>query len=157
MGVSGSGKTTIGKCLSKKLSVPFFDADDYHSKENIRKMRSAVALNDEDRLPWLYSLKKNIFNWGDISGGVLACSALKQSYRNILSDGNDVMFIFLEGDYDLISRRIGSRNNHYFHKKLLRSQFESLENPKSCITVSVDQSINKVCDSILSQLMMYEG
>ena len=104
-GVSGSGKTTVGKLLSKILQKPFFDADDYHTSENILKMKSMLALTDKDRESWLIGLNKLIVKWNKKGGAILACSALKEKYRSMLAEGNNVSFIFLgarnESIYDL--------------------------------------------------------
>ena len=98
MGVSGSGKTTVGTSLSKTFSVPFYDADDYHNHKNIEKMRKGLSLNDSDRKPWLNLLALKIKEWNSKGDAVLACSALKKDYRLILSQDNEVTFIFLDGD-----------------------------------------------------------
>lgn len=154
MGVSGSGKTTIGRILAKNLGIEFFDADDYHPDKNINKMRNSISLGDEDRNPWLYNLADHIARWNRGKGAVLACSALKEKYRQILSrDGNeDVMFIFLKGDKNLINERMKSRREHYFPLDLLDSQFSILEAPLNAIAVQIDLTPEEICAVIIDKL-----
>ena len=149
MGVSGSGKTTVGQLLAKQLAIPFYDADDFHPKSNIEKMASGIPLDDEDRKPWLLKLKEEIRSWGQ--GGVLACSALKESYRAILSEGNSIQWIYLDGDYKTIFKRMEARN-HYMKPELLQSQFETLEPPSYGIQVSVDQTPEAIVSKIISKI-----
>jgi gluconokinase len=130
MGVSGSGKTTIGLQLSDALRIPFFDADDFHSEENVTKMKHNVALNDTDRQPWLESLAIKISEWDSKNGAVLACSALKESYRKTLAARvNSITWIYLSGSFDVINSRINNRSGHYMKSTLLQSQFDTLEVP----------------------------
>ena len=152
MGVSGSGKTTVGTSLSKTFSVPFYDADDYHNHKNIEKMRKGLSLNDSDRKPWLNLLALKIKEWNSKGDAVLACSALKKDYRLILSQDNEVTFIFLDGDYDLIYERLSKRKNHFFTKKMLEKQFTILERPIDCIKIPIDQSVESICFMISSNL-----
>ncbi len=121
MGVSGSGKTTIGLQLSDALGIPFFDADDFHSEENVTKMKHNIPLNDTDRQPWLESLAIKISEWDSKNGAVLACSALKESYRSILTEGlgDRAVFIHLDGSFELIEARMKARN-HFMPPALLR-------------------------------------
>ncbi len=149
MGVSGSGKTTIGKLLAKQLAIPFFDADDFHSNENVDKMAAGIPLNDDDRMPWLLTLQKEIQSWEN--GGVLACSALKDSYRAILSENNSVQWIYLEGDFETILKRMESRN-HFMKPEMLQSQFETLEPPSYGVKVSVNDSPEDIVSEIISKL-----
>lgn len=116
MGVSGCGKTTIGKMLAQRLEIKFYDADDYHAQDKINKMQNSVPLDDEDRVPWLSALAGKIKLWNIGKGAVLACSALKEKYRQILSRAGreDVVFIYLEGDRDIILDRIKGRKEHFF-------------------------------------------
>lgn len=147
-GVSGSGKTTIGKLLSKILQKPFFDADDYHTSENILKMKNKLALTDKDREPWLIGLNKLIAKWNKQDGAILACSALKEKYRSVLDEGNNVSFIFLDGNQKLISKRLAARKGHPFPIELLQSQYDILEIPTYGIRVEVDRSPEDICKEI---------
>lgn len=149
MGVSGSGKTTVGQLLAKQLTIPFYDADDFHPKDNIEKMASGIPLDDEDRKPWLLQLNSEIQSWKD--GGVLACSALKESYRTILSEGNAIQWIYLEGDFGTIYKRMKARN-HYMKPEMLNSQFDTLEPPSYGIQVSVDDTPEVIVSKIISKL-----
>lgn len=154
MGVSGCGKTSVGINLSKKLGWPFFDGDDFHPEENVAKMSAGEPLTDRDRLPWLKTLHDLLK--GHLQRGislVLACSALKEEYRQILSSGiSNVVFVHLRGDFDLIHARMRARREHYMKPEMLRSQFASLEPPKSGITVEVDQSLEGITAQILKEL-----
>ena len=153
MGVSGCGKTTVGKRLSQKIGLPFFDADDFHPPENVEKMKSGQPLNDDDRQPWLKILSDRISKWNRSGGAILACSALKRSYRAILqSKSKDVQFVYLKGDRDLILDRIKNRSGHYMPPELLDSQFEALEEPDDAITISIEPSPDEIVGKILSKL-----
>ena len=152
MGVSGSGKTSVGLSLSKKLLIPFYDADDYHNVQNIEKMKKGLALNDLDRKPWLDLIALKIKEWNSEGDAFLACSALKKKYRLKLSKHSKVTFIFLDGDYDLIHRRLSRRKNHFFTKVMLKNQFKALERPTKCINISIDQSIESICSLIIGKL-----
>jgi carbohydrate kinase (thermoresistant glucokinase family) len=149
MGVAGSGKTSVGSSLSKLLSIPFYDADDFHSSLNLLKMAEGLPLNDFDRKPWLNLLSSKIGEWSNYGDAILACSALKSSYREKLSKNNEVKFIFLDGDFELISKRLSHRRGHFFNKQLLKQQFSSLEKPKECIKISIDQSVESICSKII--------
>ncbi|MFD1631777.1 gluconokinase [Pseudopedobacter beijingensis] len=139
-GVSGVGKTTLGKQLAKKLSLPFYDGDDYHPEQNIQKMRSGVALNDADRLPWLKNLHLHLKEWESNGGAVLACSALKESYRRILAGKEQlsVNWIFIIADFKTLKERLGSRRGHFFNPDLLVSQLKTLEIPDYGIMVHAE-------------------
>ncbi len=155
MGVSGTGKSTIGQLLSQKLGVPFFDGDDFHPQANIDKMASGKPLNDDDRFGWLIALnelaKKHKGN-----GAIIACSALKVSYRDILRNGmeDSLQFIYLEGTFDLIKSRMEQRDTHFMPTKLLESQFETLEPPHNAITVSIAQTPEGIISLILREIDM---
>lgn len=153
MGVSGCGKSTIGKQLSEKLAIPFFDADDFHPKENIDKMANGFALNDSDRLPWLEVLSLKINKWNADKGAVLACSALKESYRKILSNQVEkIVWIYLEGDAETIQTRLQKRNNHFMDPNLLTSQFNTLEVPNYGIHISIQASVESITNTILEKI-----
>ena len=156
MGVSGSGKTTIGTLLAKREGTVFADADDYHPAANKAKMAAGHPLNDEDRQPWLETLNKLMLGWfEDGKGGVLACSALKEKYRDTLRAGmpdGAVHFVLLEGSKELISERLAERKNHFMNPGLLDSQFATLEAPKDALSVENDRAPELVVDEILKKL-----
>lgn len=152
MGVSGAGKTLIGQKLSDKLGIPFYDGDDFHPPKNVEKMKSGKPLNDEDRKPWLEMLAQKIHNWNQDGDAILACSALKKRYRDLLknqSAKDEVIFIYLKGPQKLIAQRITDRSDHFMPQDLLDSQFQTLEEPDHCITVSVNQTPDEIVDSII--------
>ncbi len=150
MGVSGSGKTTIGQLLSTELICSFIDGDDFHPSVNIKKMSSGEALTDEDRWPWLEILTDKIQEYiQQEQSMVLACSALKKSYREILCVERElVQFIYLKGNYATIVRRMQSRENHFMTKSLLQSQFATLEEPEDAIVVDISPSPSEILKSI---------
>ena len=154
MGVSGCGKTTVGKLLAERLGLPFYDADDFHPIENVEKMKSGEPLNDADRHPWLASLSWEIEKWNMGSGAVLACSALKENYRSILrpKDTEEVHFVYLKGTEELIHNRLKNRKDHYMPPDLLRSQFEALEEPDDALVVSIEKSPEEIVDEIVGGL-----
>ena len=133
MGVAGSGKSLIGEALARALAIEFVEGDNYHSAENVRKMASGIPLTDEDRAGWLRSLAVRIREAKDAGTGlVLACSALKRSYRDVLRAGaspKPLQFIFLRGQQSLIADRIAGRRGHYMAPALLSSQFDALQKP----------------------------
>lgn len=156
MGVSGSGKTAIGRALAQRLNCPFFDGDDFHPPENVAKMASGIPLDDDDRLPWLAMLHDLI---GGLSSqgrmAVIACSALKNEYRRFLSDGNPgLVFVYLRGDFDLIWRRLSARKDHYMKASMLQSQFGDLEEPPpgEALTVDINRPPREILDIILAYL-----
>jgi carbohydrate kinase (thermoresistant glucokinase family) len=156
MGVAGSGKTTIGKLLSGRLAIPFFDADDYHPPANKEKMRNGIALTDEDRQDWLIVLNKLAREEKNKNGAIIACSALKQSYRKKLTEGIDagVYWIFLDGDYECIHQIMKERKGHYMPAGLLQSQFDILEKPGDAIVVDIREPPDTVIDMIIARLKM---
>ena len=139
MGVSGSGKSTFGKLLAKQKGIPFIDADDVHPPENIRKMREGIPLDDRDRQPWLERLAE-ILEEHEQDGVVLACSALKASYRTILTGrlSETCLLVYLSGTYDTIHRMISQRSGHFFSPDMLKSQFADLEEPEGAFIVGLD-------------------
>ncbi len=153
MGVSGCGKTTVGKLLAEKLGLPFFDADDFHPASNIEKMRNNIPLDDDDRAPWLAAIAGKIRQASTARGAVVACSALKKKYRQLLGGSSPaICFIFLTGDRELIGRRLLQRRGHYMPPDLLDSQFAALEAPDEGLTVSVDKSPSEICAEIIERL-----
>ena len=154
MGVSGSGKTSVGSELAQRVGWQFFDGDDFHPPQNVQKMAQGTPLNDADRIPWLETLQKLIHT--QISQGnsiVLACSALKASYREILCKNNpEVMFVHLAGDFQLIADRMRERSDHYMQANMLESQFATLEVPADAWSVSVDQPVANIVEEILQSL-----
>lgn len=153
MGVSGSGKTTVGKALAQKLGWDFFDADDFHPAENITKMASGIPLSESDRAPWLASLHNLLSSiLKSNRHPVLACSALKEEYRAELLDGMDgIEIIYLKGNYDLILSRMSARENHYMRPEMLRSQFATLEEPKNALVLDVSASVEELIDKIVAK------
>ena len=153
MGVSGSGKSTIGRALAEQLACPFYDGDDFHSPENVAKMSSGAPLTDDDRWPWLDRLARLVNERLDREEtAVLACSALKKSYRDRLRENNDgLVFIYLRGSFDFIWERLRQRENHYMKAELLRSQFDILEEPDDDEAVQVEITDNP--DRIISDLI----
>jgi len=153
-GVSGCGKTSVGKALASSLDIPFYDADDFHPESNIQKMARGIPLDDHDRKPWLLSLSEEIITWHQTTGAILACSALKNSYRDLLEsiDSTYIQWIYLEGTYDLISNRLKNRENHFFNPDLLISQFETLEKPFRGIMLKVTNPIEKIVTEIITTL-----
>ncbi|GAA3511297.1 hypothetical protein GCM10022393_26340 [Aquimarina addita] len=145
-GVSGCGKTTIGKALALELGIPFYDADDFHPESNINKMKAGTPLNDDDRQPWLEALVDHIRSCCSKKGAVLACSALKQSYRETLQSDlkEHIKWIFLNGNYNLIFKRLNEREGHFFRKELLASQFGTLEKPKAGISICLTKNVDIV-------------
>jgi gluconokinase len=158
IGVSGSGKTTVGKALAANLGWDFYDADDFHPPENIAKMASGIPLNDDDRAPWLASLHALIASC--LKGnqpGVLACSALKDHYRQMLLEGNPcVEIVYLKGDYDFIWRRMLTRPGHYMKPEMLHSQFEALDEPTNGLVMDASLSVDEIVNKILENSTMVE-
>jgi gluconokinase len=153
MGVMGSGKTTVGKKLADALGCPFFDADDYHPAANKEKMSGGIPLTDEDRKPWLENLAALSQNWNrQFPKTVLACSALKQQYRDLLSCSLTVKWVFLKGNQDLIRKRLESRSGHYASLEILGDQFAVLEEPKDAVVVDIRESPDKIVENLTVQL-----
>lgn len=146
MGVSGSGKTTVGKLLAESLHWHFSDADDFHSPTNIEKMSLGIPLEDVDRIPWLLQLQTAIDTWLlENKNVVLACSALKASYREMLCRDQEQMKIFyLKVSVQLLTLRLKSRQNHYMKADLLSSQFATLEEPQDAIVIDASQSLEVI-------------
>ena len=155
-GVSGAGKTTIGQLLAEEFGWRFYEADDFHSQANTNKMRQGVPLTDEDRWPWLESLRqliKRCLAAGE--NAVLACSALKEAYRRRLRVNADVKLVFLRGDYELITNQLRQRRGHFMNPALLQSQFADLEEPlptEGAVVIELGQSPRGVVQEIKGKL-----
>lgn len=156
MGVAGSGKTTVGKALAERLGWDFYDADDFHPPENIARMTQGIPLTDTDRAPWLIALHDLISSaLAHGRPGVLACSALKDLYRQQLLDGHDdVQIAFLQGSYDLIWSRLSARQDHYMKPHMLASQFEALEEPTDAWKLDASKPVQIILEEILSLLKL---
>jgi gluconokinase len=149
-GVSGVGKTTIGKLLAHELNWKFYDADDFHPEANVRKMTNGIPLTDEDRTPWLDTLRNLIEKClAESESAVLACSALRDSYRNYLKVNDDVKLIHLSGSYEQIQERLAKRKDHYMNPNLLKSQFVTLEEPaKDIVAVDITPAPEAIVEAI---------
>lgn len=161
MGVSGSGKSTFAQLLSKKLDLPYYDADDYHSPRSIAKMRSGLPLDDEERMPWLYRLAKEIVHWNEQGGAILACSALKKAYREILkgSLGDEVRLLYLKGSREVLSGRLNHRKGHFMPLRLLDSQLAALEEPdasEGAIVIDINQEPERLLSNFFPLLTQQE-
>ncbi len=153
MGVTGSGKTTIGSLLAARLAWHFADADDFHSAANKEKMHKGIPLTDADRLPWLAAMREQIAKWVALKQNVvLACSALKQSYRQLLWDGPEVKFVYLKGTYQLIAERLRARKGHFADEHILAGQFADLEEPGDALVVDISASPEEIVDEICRRL-----
>ena len=155
MGVSGCGKTTVGKHLAAHLKLPFYDADDFHSQTSIEKMRRGTPLTDQDRYPWLQLLSERMEQWDIEAGAVLACSALKETYRNILSARSKVDWVYLSASFETIHQRMKKRD-HFMKPDMLQSQFDALEIPNYGIHVDASHSARETVSKIITQLKRNE-
>ncbi|WP_347274476.1 gluconokinase [Candidatus Kuenenia sp.] len=155
MGVSGCGKTTIGRLLADDLGWPFYDGDDYHPPSNIENLKKGTALTDAERMPWLEVLQKIIEKTiAKKEHAVIACSALKQSYRRFLADKQEtVRFVYLKGERELISQRLNRRKGHFLNENLLLSQFETLEEPEDAFVVDIIQSPEAIVTRIKKEFL----
>lgn len=154
MGVSGAGKTTVGELLSERLGWPLLDADAFHPPGNIEKMRSGIPLTDEDRWPWLERLNR-LLKESDSNGAsaLLACSALKQKYRDRLAAGcGDLRWVYLKGSFELIESRLMARKGHYMKAGLLESQFAALEEPADAVTADISAAPEAIADAVEAAL-----
>ena len=155
-GVSGAGKTTLGKLLARELGWSFIEADDFHPAANIEKMRSGHPLTDKDRWPWLEQLRQQIersFSAGE--NAVLACSALKRAYRDRLRVSDEVKFVFLSGDYALVEKQLRSRHGHFMNADLLQSQVNDLEKPEpheNVLTIELGRTPEEIVERIEAKL-----
>lgn len=157
-GVSGAGKTTVGKLLAEQLGWRFYEGDDFHPRANIEKMRSGRPLTDEDRWPWLERLRGQITrSIAANENAVLACSALKRAYRDRLRVSDDVKFVFLRGDFALIAEQLRQRRGHFMNPELLRSQFADLEQPEpdeDVLTSELGRTPQELVEDIKTKLRL---
>ncbi|EEX49636.1 thermosensitive gluconokinase [Pasteurella multocida] len=157
MGVSSTGKTTVGTAVAQRLGIKLIDGDDLHPRANIVKMSQGNPLNDEDRMPWLERIRDAAFSLEQKSEvGIIVCSALKKQYRDMIRDGNDVTFIFLQGPFELVLERMKQRKGHYMKVEMLKSQFDTLEVPQSdekdVIPISIEGSFDEVVERCVDAL-----
>ncbi|MGV2987812.1 gluconokinase [Vibrio sp. E150_011] len=157
MGVSASGKSTVGVKLAQALGAKFIDGDDLHPRNNIVKMASGAPLNDEDRAPWLERINDAAYSLESKNEiGVIVCSALKKTYRDRIREGNQhINFLFLDGTKDIVIERIRQRNGHFFKEEMINSQFEALERPSGevdVIIVDIDNTVDSIVSQAISQL-----
>ena len=155
-GVAGAGKTTVGKLLARELGWRFIEADDFHPSGNIKKIRSGHPLTDKDRWPWLERVRQQIER--SLSAGenaVLACSALRRTYRDRLHVSNEIKFVFLRGDHALVEKQLRSRRGHFMNANLLQSQFDDLEEPQSdenALTIQLGPTPQEIVEEIKTKL-----
>lgn len=156
MGVSGSGKSTIGRQLSAITGMPFFDGDDFHPPANKEKMKAGQPLNDDDRKDWLTRMNELAKEQSQQKGAIIACSALKEKYRKVLAEDieSHVKWVLLQGDFALIQKRMEARKGHYMPASLLQSQFDTLEQPGNAIVINIDNDPEEMVADILSQLKL---
>ncbi|MGI8906598.1 MAG: gluconokinase [Candidatus Sumerlaeaceae bacterium] len=163
MGVTGSGKTTLGKAIADKLHLPFYDADDFHPEQNRAKLKANIALDDADRLPWLEILAENLAHWERSGGAVLACSALKEAYRDLLGSGTaGLLLVYIKGDKQQVAQRLTHRAvkgheliQHF--SEILDGQFRDLEEPQDAIVVSIQWSVNEAASCVVDRLTRLNG
>jgi gluconokinase len=138
MGVTGAGKTTVGRLLAQELGWEFADADDFHPESNVEKMRAGIPLNEDDRRPWLERLRAEILRYdGEGRDLVMACSALKKDYRKMLAAGPGIKFAYLKGSAELIAERLRERRGHFAGEKILAGQFADLEEPDAAVVADI--------------------
>jgi gluconokinase len=155
MGPAGCGKTTVGELLAARLSWTFFDGDNFHSPANIEKMSRGVPLGDEDRIPWLNSIREAMLQWeAQRRNVVLACSALKRSYRELLQINSNVKLVYLKGSYELFRERLRARKGHYAGEQILAGQFADLQGPLDAITIDAAQSPEQIVAEICPRLAL---
>jgi gluconokinase len=153
MGVTGSGKTTVAKILAERLGYVFLEADDFHSPANKEKMHAGIPLTEADRVPWLDAIHQELVRQRELGDDVvLACSALKESYRRRLAEDVQLKVIYLKGSYELIRERLHARHGHFAGEAILADQFANLEEPKDAIVVSIEKSPEEIVKEILEAL-----
>lgn len=153
MGVTGVGKTTVGRALAGQLAWTFVDADDFHSAANVAKMRSGIPLSDRDRIPWLAALRVAIHRW--MAAGenvVMACSALRSSYRRVLLSGPEVKLVYLRATRELVAERLAERQDHYMNPALIASQFATLEEPTDAVVIEARLATDEIVAKIRQTL-----
>ncbi|MEI6290487.1 MAG: gluconokinase [Chloroflexota bacterium] len=156
MGISGSGKSTVGRLLADRLHWPFFDGDDFHPPENIAKMASGIPLADDDRREWLERLSVLVKNANESGeNGILACSALKLAYRQKLNQGH-VCFVYLKGNYEVIFERLTARTGHFMRSAMLQSQIDTLEEPSDAFTIDIGHSPDEIVELIIDYLARHD-
>ncbi|MEX2271754.1 MAG: gluconokinase [Vicinamibacterales bacterium] len=155
MGVSGAGKTRVGRALARKLGWPFLDADDFHSPSNVAKMRGGTPLEPSDRVAWLQAMRAALAKVEETDGNaVLACSALQQAFRASLREGfNDLRFVHLKADRELIRARVGRRGDHFMPVSLVDSQFETLEEPEDALVIDASKAPEVIVQEIARNLV----
>jgi gluconokinase len=153
MGPAGSGKTTVGELLAAQLKWEFADADNFHPSANIEKMSHGIPLHDEDRIPWLHAIRDAMLRW-DAQGKnfILACSALKRSYRELLQINSHVKLVYLKGSYQLLRERLRARKGHYAGEQILAGQFADLEEPEDAVTIDAALPQQQIAAEIRKQL-----
>jgi gluconokinase len=153
MGVTGSGKSTVGKLLAQQIGWKFFEGDDFHSPANIEKMRRGVPLNDDDRRPWLEAIRESIRKMAERSeNAVIACSALKHSYRQMLRITGEVVFVYLKANIDTVRERLRNRTGHFMNPDLIQSQFDTLEESEQALRVDASLPPGEIVRRIRTQL-----
>jgi gluconokinase len=153
MGVTGSGKSTVGKLLAQQLGWKFFEGDDFHSPANIEKMRRGMPLNDDDRKPWLEAIRESIRKMVERSeSAVIACSALKHSYRQMLRITGEVVFVYLKANIDTVRERLRNRTGHFMNPDLIQSQFDTLEESEQALRVDASLPPGEIVRRIRTQL-----
>jgi len=154
IGPMGCGKSTVGVMLADRLNWTFADADDFHPPENVGKMRQGIPLDDDDRFGWLTSLRAHMEEQMQRGHNlILACSALKQSYRKMLGiDQKRIISVYLKGSAELLRQRIAGRSHQYMNESLLQSQLQTMEEPRGGLIVSIDQTPEKICSEIINEL-----
>lgn len=154
MGVSGSGKSTVGKSFADRRNLPFLDGDDVYPEANVQKMSQNIALEDEDRVAWLSALAQAMKESDAKGDAVFACSALKQKYRGALNDESALLITwgYLKGNYELIYERMAQRQNHFMSEKMLRRQFDTLEEPLDAIELDLSLSVEDMLQDLEARL-----